>query len=40
MELINFDECNRPDISIENHYGGMSGNKEHILINNENYFLI
>ena len=39
MELINFDECLRPPLFSQKHYGGLSGNKEHILINNENYFL-
>lgn len=39
MELMNFDDCKRPDISMQNHYGGASGNKEHVLIDNENYFI-
>lgn len=39
MELINFDECKRPESSVERHYGGMSGYKEHVLIDGKNYFL-
>lgn len=39
MELINFDECERPEPFLQKHYGGLSGNKEHIFINKEDYFL-
>lgn len=39
MQLVNFDECKRPDINKQKHYGGLSGNKEHVLIDEENYFL-
>ena len=39
MELINFDECKRPELFSQKHYGGLSGNKEHIIIDGEDYFL-
>ncbi len=39
MKLVNFDLCERPNISLQKHYGGQSGNKEHIIIDGENYFL-
>lgn len=39
MEILNFDECKRPDVTKQRHYGGLSGIKEHVLIDNENYFL-
>lgn len=35
MKLVNFDLCERPNISIQKHYGGQSGNKEHIHIDTE-----
>lgn len=39
MEIIDFDDCERPSIFSQRHYGGLSGNKEHILIDGENWFL-
>lgn len=39
MEIINFDDCERPSIFSQRHYGGLSGNKEHVLIGGENWFL-
>ena len=39
MEIMNFDDCARPSIFSQRHYGGLSGNKEHILIDGENWFL-
>jgi len=39
MDIINFDNCERPSIFSQRHYGGLSGNKEHIIIDGENWFL-
>ena len=39
MEILNFDNFERPPVSLQKHYDGQSGNKEHILINGEDYFL-